>query len=91
VCLGIPAEVDEVLTEHPDLAKVRIDGVARLVNIGLLEEQIGPGDWMLVHMGFALSKIDEEEAHAAMDFLGGVERDYRDAVEAPGAVGVHDS
>lgn len=72
MCLGIPAEVEEGVADHPDLVKVRINGVARLVNVGLLEEQIDPGDWMLVHMGFALSKIDEEEAHAAMDFLQGV-------------------
>jgi hydrogenase expression/formation protein HypC len=72
MCLGIPGEVEEVLADRPDLAKVRVDGAAQLVNIGLLEdEQIAPGDWMLIHMGFALSRIDEEEAHAALEFLGG--------------------
>jgi hydrogenase expression/formation protein HypC len=72
MCLGIPGQVEEVLLDPPDLARVRINGSAQLINIGLLQdEQLAPGDWMLIHMGFALSRIDEEEAHAAQEFLQG--------------------
>jgi hydrogenase expression/formation protein HypC len=70
MCLGIPGEVEEVLSDRPDLAKVKVNGSAQLINIGLLQdEQLAPGDWTLIHMGFALSRIDEEEAHAALEFL----------------------
>ena len=63
MCLGIPGEVVEFVDDRPDLAKVDVSGVRRAINIGLLEnEQLEPGDWVLIHVGFALSKIDEEEA-----------------------------
>ena len=67
MCLGIPGEVVELYPDRPDLAKVDVSGVRRAINIGLLEgEEVGPGDWVLIHVGFALSKIDEEEAAAAL-------------------------
>ena len=72
MCLGIPGEVEELLTDQPDLAKVRVNGSSQLINVGLLEdERFAPGDWMLIHMGFALARIDEDEAHAALEFLQG--------------------
>jgi len=59
--------VVELIADQPDLAKVDVSGVRRAVNIGLLEgEDVQPGDWVLIHVGFALSKIDEAEARAAM-------------------------
>ena len=59
MCLGIPGEVVEVLDDQPDLAKVDVSGVRRAINIGLLEgEELRPGDWVLIHVGFALSKIE---------------------------------
>ena len=70
MCLGIPGEVVEILTEHPDLAKVDVSGVRRPINIGLLaDEGVRPGDWVLIHVGFAMSKIDEAEAAATLEFL----------------------
>ena len=49
---------------------VDVSGVRRTINIGLLEDEPSlPGDWVLIHVGFAMSKIDEEEAAAALDFL----------------------
>ncbi len=70
MCFGIPGQVEEVLGDRPDLARVRINGSAQLINVGMLpDEPLEPGSWLLVHMGFALSVIDEEEAHAALDFL----------------------
>lgn len=83
MCLGIPGEVVEIIEDRPDLAKVDVSGVRRAVNIGLLEgEQLGPGDWILIHVGFALSKIDEREARAAMEFLEGIGQAYADEIAA---------
>jgi len=82
MCLGIPGEVVEMPAEG-DLARVDVAGVRRLVNIGLLEGQpLTTGDWVLIHVGFALSKIDEEEARAAMDFLEGIGQAYDDEIKA---------
>ena len=71
----------------PDLAVVSVEGVKRAVNIALLREDDGrldlvPGEWILIHVGFALSKIDEAEAKAAMDFLEGIGQAYADEIEA---------
>jgi hydrogenase expression/formation protein HypC len=83
MCLGIPGEIVEVLPDRPDLARVDVSGVRRAINIGLLEgEDISPGDWILIHVGFALSKIDEVEAKSALDFLEGIGQAYSDELEA---------
>jgi len=83
MCLGIPGEVIEILPDRPDLAKVSVSGVRRAINIGLLErEDVQPGDWVLIHVGFALSKIDEDEANAALAFLEGIGQSYTDELNA---------
>jgi hydrogenase expression/formation protein HypC len=83
MCLGIPGEVVELLPDRPDLAKVDVSGVKRAVNVGLLEgETLEPGDWVLIHVGFALSKIDEDEAQAALDFLEGIGQAYAEELAA---------
>jgi hydrogenase expression/formation protein HypC len=83
MCLGIPGEVIEIHPDQPDLAKVDVSGVKRLINIGLLsDDPPKPGEWVLIHVGFALSKIDEAEAKAAMDFLEGIGQAYADEIEA---------
>jgi hydrogenase expression/formation protein HypC len=83
MCLGIPGVVVEIRTDQPDLAMVDVSGVKRAINIGLLaEEAIVPGDWVLIHVGFALSKIDEDEARAALDFLQGMGQAYEDELIA---------
>jgi hydrogenase expression/formation protein HypC len=83
VCLGIPGEVVELLDDPPDLAKVDVSGVRRAINIGLLsDEKVEPGDWVLIHVGFALSKIDEQEAKAALAFLEGIGQAYADELAA---------
>jgi hydrogenase expression/formation protein HypC len=86
MCLGIPGEVIELMAEHEDLAMVSVEGVKRAVNIGLLREEGGldlvPGDWILIHVGFALSKIDEAEAKASLDFLMGLGDAYTDELTA---------
>jgi hydrogenase expression/formation protein HypC len=83
MCLGIPGVVVEIRTDQPDLAMVDVSGVKRAINIGLLaEETIVPGEWVLIHVGFALSKIDEDEAKAALDFLQGMGQAYEDELVA---------
>jgi hydrogenase expression/formation protein HypC len=83
MCLGIPGEVVELLPGSGDLAKVDVGGVRRVINIGLLAaEQVEPGDWVLIHVGFALSKIDEDEAAAALDFLESIGQAYEDELAA---------
>ena len=72
MCLGIPGQIVEwVDTEH-HIAKAEVSGVRRNVNAALLAEgpdAVDVGDWVLIHVGFAMSKIDEEEAKATLDFL----------------------
>jgi hydrogenase expression/formation protein HypC len=83
MCLGIPGEIVEILPDQPDLAKVDVSGVRRNINLGLItDDDPQPGDWILIHVGFALSKIDEAEAKAAMDFLEGIGQAYADEIEA---------
>jgi hydrogenase expression/formation protein HypC len=83
MCLGIPGEVIEILEDRPDLAKVAVSGVKRTINIGLLDDDPPvPGDWILIHVGFALSKIDEREAQAALDFLESIGKAYEDELAA---------
>lgn len=83
MCLGIPGEIIELHAEQPDLAKVDVTGVRRLINVGLLaDDPPVPGQWVLIHVGFALSKIDEAEAAAAMEFLEGIGQAYEDEIAA---------
>ena len=83
MCLGIPGEIVEFMGDRPDLAKVDVSGVRRAINIGLLsDDPVGPGDWILIHVGFALSKIDEAEAQASMEFLESIGKAYDDELAA---------
>jgi hydrogenase expression/formation protein HypC len=70
MCLGIPAQLVAGETGHQDLVMAAVGGVPRPVNVGLLEERPGIGDWVLVHMGFALSAMTPAEAQDALDALG---------------------
>ncbi len=66
-----------------DLARVDVSGVKRVINVGLLsDEPPAPGDWVLIDVGFALSKIDEEEAASALAFLEGIGQAYADELTA---------
>lgn len=83
MCLGIPGEIVEIMADREDFAMVSVAGVKRAVNIGLLEdEQLRAGDWILIHVGFALSKIDEAEAAAALRMLEGMGQAYADELLA---------
>ena len=72
MCLGIPGQLVEIvdLAEHRAIADV--DGVRREINIHLVEGEAGGikiGDWVLIHVGFAMSRIDEEEAARTLSFI----------------------
>jgi hydrogenase expression/formation protein HypC len=83
MCLGIPGQLVELATGHEHLARADVSGVTRVVNIGLLEdEHLQPGDWVLIHVGFAMSKIDEEEASLALESLKMMGQAFGDELEA---------
>ena len=84
MCLAIPGQVVEIVDEENRLAKVDVAGVRRNVNVGLLDDEdggVGPGDWVLIHVGFAISKVDEEEALATRRLLEGMGADYEQELE----------
>jgi len=84
MCLAIPGQVVEVVDEGNRLAKVDVAGVQRNVNVGLLDEEgegAVPGDWVLIHVGFAISKVDEAEAVATRQLLEGMGADYEQELE----------
>jgi hydrogenase expression/formation protein HypC len=85
MCLAIPGRIIEVVDEGNRLARVDVAGVQRNVNIGLLDADegggVGPGDWVLIHVGFALSQVDEEEAHATLRLLQGMGAEYEQELE----------
>jgi hydrogenase expression/formation protein HypC len=84
MCLGIPAQLVAGDAGHPDLARVDMGGVSRVINLGLLEERPRPGDWVLVHMGFALQPMTEDEARDGLAALR-AEQDAEDAYFETGA------
>jgi hydrogenase expression/formation protein HypC len=84
MCLAIPGQVIEFVDDELRLAKVDVAGVQRNVNVSLLDGEEGgvvPGDWVLIHVGFALSKVDEEEAQATLELLRGMGADFEEAIE----------
>ena len=68
MCLGIPGRVVDWVDQENQIAKVVVSGVRRNVNLALVDDA-GVGDWVLIHVGFAMSRIDEEEAAATLEFL----------------------
>jgi hydrogenase expression/formation protein HypC len=84
MCLAIPGQIIELVDEENRLAKVDVAGVRRNVNIGLLDldgESVGPGDWVLIHVGFAISQVDAEEARATRELLERMGADYEKELE----------
>lgn len=70
MCLAIPGKIVEIVDAENHLAKVDVGGVRRNVNIGMLDEDgVGVGDYVLIHVGFAMSKIDEVEAQETLRVL----------------------
>ena len=69
MCLGIPGKVVELVADQPGLATIDVLGEKRNINTGLIEEGVVPGDWVMIHVGFAMQKIDAREAESAMQGL----------------------
>lgn len=68
MCLGVPAEIVAFDEAESGLAKVSLSGVERMISTDLLmDEDVKVGDWVLVHVGFAMSKIDADEAATTLD------------------------
>ncbi len=84
MCLAIPGQVIEVVDDANRLAQVDVAGVKRTVNVALLDsdgELAKPGDWVLIHVGFAISKVDEEEALSTLRLLEGMGAEYEQELE----------
>jgi hydrogenase expression/formation protein HypC len=79
MCLGIPGQIVEIVDETLQIAKVDVSGVKRAVSVALLaSEGIQAGDWVLIHVGFAMSKIDEREAQETLRLLQEMGDAYKD-------------
>jgi hydrogenase expression/formation protein HypC len=85
MCLAIPGQVVEIVDPINQIAKIDVVGVRRNINVSLLADDAGdgarPGDWVLIHVGFALSKVDEEEAHATLRLLERMGAEYEQELE----------
>jgi hydrogenase expression/formation protein HypC len=85
MCLAIPGQIIEIHADQPLLARVDVAGVRRNVNIGLLEDgEVVAGDWILIHVGFALSKIDETQARDQLQMLRAMGEDQDAITEVRG-------
>ena len=75
MCLAIPGQITGFVDESNGLARVDVAGVRRTINVGLLDDTRA-GDWVLVHVGFAISRVDESEARETLALLEGMGADY---------------
>lgn len=79
MCLGIPGQIVDIVDDANSIAKVDVSGVKRNVSVALVRpDGIRPGDWVLIHVGFAMSKIDENEARETMQALQYLGQAYTD-------------
>ena len=70
MCLAIPGKIVEIVDEENSIAKVEVGGVKRNINIGMLgKEEARVGDYVLIHVGFAMSKVDEQQAEDTLRIL----------------------
>jgi hydrogenase expression/formation protein HypC len=72
MCLGVPGRIVSYVDAEQALAEAEVNGAVRTVNLALLEEDGAlpePGSWVLVHLGFAMSRLTEEEAAETTGFL----------------------
>ena len=85
MCLAKPGQIVDVVDQGNRLAMVDVAGVQRTINIGLLDDEtdggVGPGDWVLIHVGFAMSRVDEDEAIATRRQLERMGQDYETELE----------
>jgi hydrogenase expression/formation protein HypC len=83
MCLGIPGQVVDIVDAEQHLAKVDVNGVRRIISVRLLaDDNLIVGDWVLVHVGFAMAKIDEGEAALTLDQVKKMGADYQNEIDA---------
>ncbi len=78
MCLGIPGEIVAISDTENELGIVDVSGVRREINLICVIDENHPielcvGDWVLVHVGFAISKLDEDEANQTLEYLAEME------------------
>jgi hydrogenase expression/formation protein HypC len=84
MCLAIPGQLVQIVDDANRLAQVDVAGVKRTINIGLMDadgDGVAPGDWVLIHVGFAISQVDEDEAIATRRQLERMGADYEAELE----------
>ncbi len=83
MCVGMPGQLVEIFVDE-HAATVDVAGVRRRVNIGLLldDEGVAVGDWVLIHVGFAMAKIDQHEADLTLDAVKQMGQSYYDELAA---------
>ncbi len=83
MCLGIPGQIVEITDAENYLAKVEVNGVRRIISVKLLEKEMPvPQGWVLVHVGFAMANIDEDEARLTLEAMEKLGEAYRDEIAA---------
>jgi hydrogenase expression/formation protein HypC len=85
MCVGIPARVVTINQDKMFSAIVDVEGVRREANVALLDDPNDPlreGDWVLLHVGFAMSKLDEAEAKSTLEFIRSLGSVYDEEVDA---------
>lgn len=78
MCLAIPAEVTKLLSD--DMAVVSIDGVSKEISVALIEN-LAVGDYVIIHVGYALTKIDAQEAQRTLELLRQIGAESREAAQ----------
>ena len=81
MCLAIPGQIVALDEGAGDLATVEVTGVRRRISVGLIDDA-RPGDWVLIHVGFAMSKVDEQEAAEALSMLEMMGQAFTDELQA---------
>ena len=83
MCLAIPGKIVEIVDEENSIAKVEVGGVRRNVNVGMLDKSdASVGNYVLIHVGFAMSKVDEREAEEALRMLELMGQAFTDELQA---------
>jgi len=89
MCLGIPGRIVAFIDPTGHLAKADVSGVTRTINVGLvLPDGLAIGDWVLIHVGFAMSKIDEAEARRTTEFLKALGDEFEQEMDQVASSGI---
>ena len=89
MCLGIPGRLIEIINDDFQVGTVEVSGVRGAVSLALVWDNIAVGDWVLVHVGFALARIDEKEAERTLAWLEGMAEAYADELQSFEASRIH--